>query len=72
MFEGKAVTLQALLKAAGHSQGQQPDVYGAKGFFNPVQVVPVQLRGDHIKHGPPGWSDTSERVHTYSVASLED
>lgn len=41
--EGKAVTLQALLEAADHSQGQLPDVYGGKAFNLGRAVVPVQL-----------------------------
>lgn len=44
-FEGKAVTLQALLEAANHNQGQQPDVCGEKRFLNPGRaVVQVQLQ----------------------------
>lgn len=44
VFEGKAVTLQALLEATDHSQGQQPDVFGGKAFSLGQAVVPVQLQ----------------------------
>ncbi len=41
--EGKAVTMQALLEAADHSQGQHPDVFEGKAFNLGRAVVPVQL-----------------------------
>lgn len=44
VFEGKAVTLQALLESTDHSQGQQPYVYGGKAFEPGRAVVPVQIQ----------------------------
>lgn len=61
-FEGKAVTLQALLEAAKHGQGQQPDVCGEKRFLNPGRaVVQVQLQAKFTQKA--SYNGTADLAH---------
>lgn len=69
MFEGKAVTLQALLEAVDHSQGQQPETYRGKAFNPRLAVEPVQLEAKFTPKAKLLYTSYSSRA---DLAHLDD